>query len=504
MKRLLEYFAAMFAFSEAAPMVDQLTREQLKKLIYLSKRKKTRDKLSDFTTPVRIDTKYKYLNRHHVILPAPFTWNEKFIQSLEYFLATDEDRIETRNPFKPPQKNFEQLMQVSTKIGSCKTNLQGGHSTIQTVVSFPLNYTARGYIKAAHHAHPMTLQVPITIAKRVFKLWHAKVHDIIQLPSTIQVLIKRDPVLFEGGIHLITHIEIIEGLSFGVSPWLFECLHMDVDGDTVVILIFSGIDGMYEIKLEFQNPLMRNGEPRIAPTHSHLLSIAYTFCRDIFSIDSFPDKEELYSVVRQKILGLNGEGPLNLFGNPYDHIWLEFVESYISPSEGFRLKDSILYLIKICWLRGIDINPLLMRINNIGCGQATCGIGQTYDCLLTRLLTWFNIKGNEIKLNEQIPRMKRRANSDDCFFTQIHKKDQEKADEFLKNFVENSKKVPINSYLWANASHFLQTLRLLNNRIENDGVEVIQYANRIIPHELVFDKREVQRLWNINSQDWYR
>lgn len=497
MNRLLERLRAMFAFSDAH-MVEQLTREQVKKLIYLSKRKQTRDKLTNYTTPVRIETKYKYLNRYHVVVPAPFTWNERFIQALEYFLATDEDRIATRNRFKSPQKNFEQLMQVSTKIGSCKTNLQGGHSTIQTVVSFPLNNTARGYIKAACHVHPMTLQVPITIAKRIFKLWHAKVNDVIDLPSTTQVLIKRDPVLFEGGIHMIERIEIIDGMSFGVSPWVFERMHMDVDGDTVVILIFTGIDSMYEIRLEFRIPLMRNGEPRIVPTHSHLLSIAYTLCMGTFSIDSFPDKEELYKIVRQNILSLD----VNLFGKPYDNIWLEFVESYISPSEGFRLKDSILYLIKICWLRGIDINPLIMRINDIGYRRESCGIGQTYDCLLTRLLTWFNIKGNEQKLNKQINMMKTRVNSDDCFFEQIQKKDQENADEFLKNFVENSKKVPKNSYLWANASHFLQTLRLRNNQIENDGAVLIQNANRIIPHELVFDKREVQRLWNGKS-DWY-
>lgn len=497
MNRLLERLRAMFAFSEAH-MVEQLTREQVQKLIYLSKRKQTRDKLTNYTTPVQIQTKYKYLNQYHVVVPAPFTWNEKFIQALEYFLATDEDRIDTRNRFKSPQKNFEQLMQVSTKLGSCKTNLQGGHSTIQTVVSFPLNNTARGYIKAACNVHPMTLQVPITIAKRIFKLWHAKVNDVIELPLTTQVLIKRDPVLFEGGIHMITHLQIIEHMSFGVSPWNFERMHMDVDGDTVVIQICTGIDSMYEIKQEFSSPLMRNREPRIVPTHSHLLSIAYTLCMDSFSVDSFPDKGELYNVVTKNILRLNG----NLFGIPYDNIWLEFVEEYISQSDGFRLKESILYLIKICWLRGIDINPLIMRINGIGYGRETCGIGQSYDCLLTRLLTWFNIKGNEQKLNKQIPMMNTRANSDDCFFEQIQKKDQENADEFLKNFVENSKNVPKNSYLWANASHFLQTLRLRNNQIENDGVVLIQNANHIIPHALVFDKREVQRLWNGKS-DWY-
>lgn len=237
------------------------------------------------------ETEMRYFGNRFIVLPKLKFWSYKFLNGvrevrgapgimklLDYDLGKIENNIEM---FKTPDEVLIDCYKNPLKTGTIREMLQSGHSFLISTLIRPLVNTFRGYIYADVDNLPTTLTMSLPIAKQIFNINST---GIFVLPANITIYIKRDPVIWLGGIQPITHLKIENNNndSSGISPFTFESMNMDVDGDTFIGEIVLSINAKIEQKRFALSPLITmNSGLRWSLSTNYIISFYSLLVRDV-------------------------------------------------------------------------------------------------------------------------------------------------------------------------------------------------------------------------------
>lgn len=195
-----------------------------------------RDRLEiDPREPIAVITNKIYFGKKYVVVFPPKVWNALVVNNLKSLMYFDTNDVVGEST-KVVNNRLDLFYNTKTKIGSLKNILQTGHSLLLNLLMEKLINTFRGYIYADQRNRPTCLSMSHQMAAHFFSIYDMADGEVVELPPSVTLYIKRDPVIWMGGVHAVTHVRVVSNSdsTFGVSPFIFYALNMDVDGDTLI------------------------------------------------------------------------------------------------------------------------------------------------------------------------------------------------------------------------------------------------------------------------------
>jgi hypothetical protein len=356
--------------------------------------------------------------------------------------------------YKQPYELVRDL-QCNTKTihGTLKDKLQSGHSMFLNLMhsSEQLNRT-RGIIFADSRNDNDTISMSKSMLASYLNYYDDKLceNSFIEIPETIALYIKRDPVIWTGSIMAIFYIRIInEDSTIGVSPILFEALNMDVDGDTVVLYAVENTFTKKDQRQTMSKPtLFGYSGNRWKYGTSHIMALMIELLRH-----SGYDIEELMK------LTIESNKPINKIEDfPFYPIYKKCIleddhndffgpimsKIFNSCKHKFFLVD-ILIVLQICDFHRTFSNFIINLLHT----KPSTGLYNftSNSCLYLNLLYLTGIEREFKNFNSFINGFKLFKNPDDSLFLKINKDRQEELEKYSKNVQSTMTNLPRESFI---------------------------------------------------------
>ena len=476
------------------------------------------ERRSDFPksdSVVSVATKLNYYGRQFFTFVPPSLWNNGYVMCALYFLANDEKLSKQMGNSTSNEedgtnmKHFKSFQKTCCLIGTLKEIFQSGHSYLQNILTPPLDRTFRAYITAGENLDRFTLKIPKRIAEELLGInvhyttgMGANADDsssatAIDLPFHVRIIIKRDPVIWEGGVHLIRRIIPTEESSCGISPLILKALNGDIDGDTIVGVVCLGLESSLELEKNLSSVQVCR-QLRASFSQSHVLAIFLMLLRSKYGDELDPDWAPSYEDF-DRLVGKDASSE-KVFGEW--HGYFDMIRKHMDRIGNFSsMLDEMCKLIDDCdtkdYFEAFEDKRVeernVDRFMNFMVSRCISSLplapGTVPDCLLNRSVVYCGIKGKK----ETVERMQRSFenflsetstpqttsyddddddNDDDNsliskmgFFSSVRKEVKEEYLHYLDDFVSGGQSVPRASY---EASNFLAILQFIKNN--NDSL----------------------------------
>lgn len=433
-------------------------------------------------------TNFTYEGKKEILLPSIDNWGAQMVNSIKNLINLDRTQ-EIQGQVKNPNEIYKNLLYNTATIrGTMKEIFQSGQSFVRVEMTSSVKRSIRGYIYASdlptdilgfpHHLAEMLLDT---------KLQKDTIYD---LPDQVGLFIKRDPVLWSGGIVAITKIFTTsqQGDSFGVSPYFFENMHADIDGDTLVLYVGRGRECREESLVgthTFYYPF-RLQKQTVSKSHQLAFSFA---CKRFENVDQ--GSVQFYTACKY------------FLPHKFANIIIEESKKW-APDCAKILNSS---LKKIYDLFGLDnLNFFKKLLDDLHIYSKSIDNLNLKECELLNLTVNCNIKSSKRQLEDLSNKFQNYNKKKTCTNyreEELSKENQTEIEKFIHNYIFGSQKISMNSYRLSSGSSCFQyviydkytdSLKILNKIIQTD-------VYSFLPSSLLIDSEILSNLYS--SDKWF-
>lgn len=449
-------------------------------------------RISSLTKEVSNVPYSKKFNCHYIYFFPTFLWNYRLVSAFKSgVLNCTQGEIFTMymQSFKDCYNSF--LNKARTNYGTIKEILQTGHSMALNIINDLKLNSFRCFIFADPRNNATTLTLSLNFLNIFFNIFIdvTKEEQIIELPSNIALYIKRDPVIWNGGLQAITHLRIDSCNAddyAGVSPFLFESLNMDVDGDTLIgYIVFnkdSKLDQLYMLKT---NMFLNHGM-RWSVNANHVIAI---FCAMLKNANLSLDQLCDFSLKMHQICPINinklDQFPLfklftmvlkinhkNLFGK-YNELFK------IALTKSNELKYILNFIMMYC------DDPIEFQnfIIEILLSQQQIGIenAQHSYCVYTNIIYFTGLVTDLELLKKFITIYNQLPDVDNSLWKPVGKEKLNEFFEYLQQFATSSKQLPLESTTSTMLHNISSFTKYKNNEIYTLDKLILDNVGDVVP-----------------------
>lgn len=431
------------------------------------------------------------LNKHYLVFYPPSIWTYQLCSTfLRTILLQKNEQMFTMYVQSLKDSYFNFLNTYKTKIGHVKDIFQSGHSMILNYINDSKYNTLRSFIFADSKNNSTTITIPYKFLKTFFNIYLKTKIELLELPEHISVYVKRDPVIWPGSIQAITHLRICYDDTkdcIGISPFLFEALNMDVDGDTVVLYIVNNKKAKLQQKEQMLKPtVFANSGLRWSMSSNHIVAMFSAMIRNCnLNLELISEYGKNNA---KKIPTCKEELPLfNLFQKIMNDNHSAIFGKYNGLFEVLRNEN--LYFKEIlnkmmCLAQDpLDFQQLIIDILfnkiHIGLESPSCYFSVYYNILYyTGILNDYEI------LNDFVISYKKLPDFDNSFFLSV---EQEKIDNFYKfiqQYIKTSKQLPLESNMLTILHNNSSFTYYKNNEIKTLNITILKNVGSVVPIDL--------------------
>jgi hypothetical protein len=387
--------------------------------------------------------------------------------------------------------------EAKTKFGTNKDIFQSGHSVIWSYINTFKTETFRCFVFGDARNDALTLTLPFNFFNIFFNIILPPDYEgVIEIPPSLGVLIKRDPVIWIGSLQPVKYLRVNHDINndcIGVSPFLFESLNMDVDGDTAIGYIIPNKFARQEID-KMMSPLLFGHKPRWKLETNHII---FLFCGLLtfhnFTLTSLSQAAKEQKLFRKTAPTQPSELPLhNLFNQILYHektpeYFKEFASGFIEARDTHNtFKDMMNYM--LCFsCDSIKFQHFIIdKIEH----DVVVGIEQshTYECVynnilfFTGILTDFQLFVDFVTTYQQLPSV------DTSFFSILTEERADHIQKYKKRYIETSNQLPKESNMLSILHLNSDLTYFSNNAIYTGDVCILEDVAKVIPLNMVCKK----------------
>lgn len=233
---------------------------------------------------VSIATNFKYFEKNFITIAPMDLWTSQYVNGIRQLLSFDSGTSKSAKWRTATEMISEFHQKYPTKKGTFYEMCQSGHSLILQMGMGKLKNTIRSYIYAETILLPFQISMTRKMAAKFFNIYTNEKSVII--PDSLSVFLKRDPVLWMGGLVSVREIVFVDKPNLeaiGICPLVMDAMNADIDGDTIIMYIVES-----DLKTRNQQDILLSPYvwgifgSRWSPTTSHLQLIFFEMVSNYF------------------------------------------------------------------------------------------------------------------------------------------------------------------------------------------------------------------------------
>lgn len=438
---------------------------------------------------ISIETRFSYFNKKFITVAPMDMWTSQYVNGIRHLLSFDEGSSKSGKWRTPSEIITEFHQKYPTKKGTFYEMTQSGHSLILQMGMCKLKNTIRSYIYAETILLPYQIAITRKMASKFFNVYTQE--NSVLIPDSITVFLKRDPVLWMGGLVPVMELIFVdkpELEAVGLSPIVMDAMNADVDGDTAIFYIVESNEATRKQQESLLSPYVYGiYGSRWTPTTSHLQLIfhqmVFEYFEDPWSLDGSPD---IFNKFQECLENYEG----TLFGD-FKDIFLKARAQVKQPIKLFDiLRDMLIisYYEDRSWgciklFNDLLSNGKMLSITKFSRNSFFFAVMEFTQAAKYKNPNFFE---DLVRITEQDPH--------DYLFTTCPEKFIKQMNQFRSEYINSSSDLPKQSYQISLLLNNVQNVKYLGGNICFDDTILIEDLYQVVSLEDFVDSKGLNLL----------